>query len=747
MSSSHHEFLVAVVGQPNSGKSTLFTSLTSVHQEVGNYPGLTVDAKSGHYHDEGYRIEVIDLPGTYSFCGSSPEERTVKNLLLVERPEVVLLVLDASNFRRHLSFALELLEMQLPTIICLNFMDVAKRRGILIDPEKLERITGMPVVSLIGTKGNGMRTLRETVLAVGKQNQHAPGSWMIDYGPELEKVLKQVEERIRANGHLTEDFSPRWLAVKLLENDREARRFVEHHTHDDTWKDLLDFAADQFDLFIFSHFGSPKRNILERRIELADQINSEVESRTKPRRIHFSDRIDAIACHFLFGPILLLLIMCIIFQLTFRIADGWKWFPVLSESGLDWTTPVQFLAMIFHQWLPGELARLFSIDPGPLRSFIDHGVLAGMGGVIQFVPVIFIMFTLLAILEQSGYIARVAMIMDGFMRRFGLQGQSILPLVLGGGISGGCAVPAIMAARSIPHFRQRLLTILVIPMLNCGGKLPVYAMLIAAFFPTRQGLVMAGVVFFSWCVALFSAWLFGKTLVRGHELPLLLEIPSYQFPKMKDVFATAGRQSGEFLKKAGTIILLANIILWFLMSYPRPEQIVSIESRGSDTAEVDGIRDSFDIRNSYAAAIGRFLEPIGQYAGFDWKTNVALIGGLATKELIVSSTITLYGAEAQENHQDQVILPEDLPSLEKKGSVNGHENESIVSVLRENARRSTPYKGFALLVFIMLYAPCSGTLVAIYRMTGSLKWVCFSMIYNTVLAFTLAVLIYQIGNL
>ncbi|MDO5579582.1 MAG: ferrous iron transport protein B [Planctomycetia bacterium] len=744
MFSSSSEFLVAVVGQPNSGKSTIFTSLTSVHQEVGNYPGLTVDAKSGHYHDEGYRIEVIDLPGTYSFCGSSPEERTVKNLLLVERPEVVLLVLDASNFRRHLSFALELLEMQLPTIICLNFMDVAKRRGILIDPEKLERISGMPVVSMIGAKGDGIRSLRETVVAVGRQNQHTPGSWLIDYGPELEKVLKQVEERIRANSHLTEDFSPRWLAVKLLENDREARRFVEHHTHDDTWKDLLDFAADQVDLFLLSHNGSAKKRILERRIELADQINTEVESRTKPRRFHFSDRIDAIACHFLFGPLLLLLIMCLIFQLTFRIADGWNWFPVFSELGIDWTTPVQFLAALFHQWIPDALARWFSLEPGPLRSFIDHGVLAGMGGVIQFVPVIFIMFTLLAILEQSGYIARVAMIMDGFMRRFGLQGQSILPLVLGGGLSGGCAVPAIMAARSIPNFRQRLLTILVIPMLNCGGKLPVYAMLIAAFFPNRQGLTMASVVFFSWAVALFSSWLLGKTLVRGQELPLLLEIPSYQFPKFREVFATAARQSSEFLKKAGTIILLANIILWFLMSYPRPEPLVhnQRDSRGRQVNE-----DTFDIRNSYAASIGRTLEPIGKFAGFDWKTNVALIGGLATKELIVSSTITLYGAEAQENLQNGKQSSASDLSSENRDLISEQESKNLVSVLKDNARHSSPWKGFALLVFIMLYAPCSGTLVAIYRMTGSLKWVAVSMIYNTSLAFILAVLIYQIGNL
>ncbi len=730
--------LVAIVGQPNSGKSTLFSLLTRMHQEVGNYPGLTTDAKSGHYHEGNFRLEVVDLPGTYSFTSSSSEERVVKNLLLLDRPEVVLLMVDASNIRRHLPFVLELLEMQLPTIICLNFMDVTKRRGINIDPRKLEEITGIPVVSMICSNGTGLSVLRAKILEVGGRNEHTPRPWKIDYSSDLEKTLANIENFIRGHEHLTEDFSPRWLAVKLAENDREARRFAEHHTHDDSWKKLLDDCADQVDLYLMNHQCTPKKDILEQRHSDAEKLYKEVVQRVKPRSFHFSDRIDKIVCHPLLGPIVLCFIMLTVFHLTFQIADGWPWIPLWSEQQFEWVSPVAFLSTLFHQWLPNWLDILFKLQPGPLQSLIHHGILAGMGGVIQFVPVIFVMFTMLALLEQSGYIARVAMVMDSFMRRFNLQGLSILPMVLGGGLSGGCAVPAIMATRTITNSRQRLLTILVIPMLNCGGKLPVYAMLIASFFASMQGLVMCGIVCISWILALLSAWFLGKTFIKGHELPLLLEIPSYQLPKWQDVLSTAVLQSGEFLKKAGTIILIANIFLWFLMTYPADNKLAENDQTVQQVMEQE---EASVTTTSYAASIGHLLEPVGKWAGFNWKDNVALLGGMATKELIVSSMVTLYEMDSDKTRGSEV-KNSDFPT--NNNSKKGTPLESLRTSVPEHQR---PFKALALLIFVMLYAPCSGTLVAIYRITKSLHWVLFSIFYNTLLAFFIAVIIYQTGVL
>ena len=787
--------LAVIVGQPNSGKSTIFNLLTRIHQDVGNYPGLTTDARSGHYHEGDYRIEIVDLPGTYSFSTSSNEERIVKNVLLLDRPEVVLVVIDAANFRRHLPFVFDLLEMQLPTIICLSFSDTARRRGIRLDPDLLSQKLKVCVIPMVAPKGEGLSLLREKIIEIGSRDIHKPTGWRNDYGPELEAELADLERKLTDHQHLVEDFPPRWLAVKLLENDREARRFVEHHTHDDSWQPLLDYAEDQIDKYILKAQNSPKKQMLETRLRLAEDLNALVFKRDKPEALHFSDRLDAVACHPFYGLLILAALLFIIFGLTFHLADIWHWIPVYSQSCWEWLSPVELLSHLFHQWLPDWIESIFSIESSGFSSFLRHGVLAGMGGVIQFVPVIFIMFTMLAILEQSGYIARVAMIMDGFMRRFGLQGLSVLPMVLGGGISGGCAVPAIMAARSITNFRQRLLTSLIIPMFNCGGKLPVYAMLIASCFTRGKSLIMVLTVLCSWLIALLSALLLSKTVLKGSQLPLLLEIPSYQFPKLRDVLETACRQSGEFLKKAGTIILAANILLWFLMSFPAENQekghktlsgeetaqVLTAEknkadfdkngsqnkvadqasSKDFDRANIDKTseqqkNDIFDnaeigrnIETSYASMIGRSLEPISRYAGFDWKDNVAFLSGLAAKEMIVGSYVSLYGMKngSETIKKDNLLITEHVNQKSELSTTNNRQNDTALTALHASLNKYGPAKVFALLIFIMLYAPCSGTLVAIYRISNSARWVMFSMVYNTVLAFTLAVLVYQIGKL
>ncbi|MDO5553743.1 MAG: ferrous iron transport protein B [Planctomycetia bacterium] len=753
MSSRQENVSAVITGQPNSGKSSVFRLLTRIHQDVSNYPGTTVDTKSGHYHEGDLRITVVDMPGTYTLSSETPESRITKNFIFSERPEVVIAVVDATHLRRSLLLLLELAEMQVPLVICLNFWDVAKRRGAVCDCKLLENYFQAPVIPLVATRGTGLDDLRKAIVSVCRKHEHFRPDWRIRYDESLEKILSKIEDKLRESEHLVEDFPPRYLAVKLAEGDRQARRLVEHHTHDDSWQKLLTFADEEFFFFIDIYDQTPRKLIVAGRRALVEKIASESFRQDRPNRSLRSDLIDRYVCHPIFGPAILLCLMVLVFEITFQVADQLAWLPVWGGQGLSWMTPVELLDTFFHLWLPDWLESHLHLTSPVLSSFLRHGVLAGMGGVIQFVPVIFVMFTMLALLEQSGYVARVAMIMDRFMRRFGLAGRSILPIVLGGGIAGGCAVPAIMAARSIGNRRSRLLTVLIIPMLNCGGKLPIYGMLVAAFFSAYQGLVMTAVLFFSWACALATAWLLARTILKGPELPLLLELPTYQLPPVKEVLGSSLRQSGEFLKKAGTVILAANIFLWFLMSFPQagphptvpgsPSE-VAMEVATSDLQRPAGPTDDSattvpasslsSLDHSYAAAIGRFLEPVTGLAGFNWKDNVSFIGGTAAKELIVSSMSTLYNAERSEAERDD----DSQSQKERRGR--------LLNTLA-NSDEWSPLKALAMLVFVMLYAPCSGTVVTMYRVTGSWHWPAFSYLFNTALALALAIAIYQIGSL
>ncbi len=735
----HHELLVALVGQPNSGKSTVFNHLTGLSQTIANYPGVTVTKKSGHYHEGERRIEVVDLPGTYSLTSYSQEERVTRDFLLLERPEVVVVVVDAANFRRHLYLVFQLLELQIPLLLCLNMMDVAARRGLEIDIPGLEKELGVPIVSTVGRKGEGFELLRKKINAVADENKHESTGWKIDYGP-LEEVVAEIETVLAQKEHLVEDFSPRWLAVKLLENDREARRIIQHHTHDNDWERILDQGVQKLRDYEERTGDSPRKTIAQQRNERAESIETKFIKRIKTP-IRNSDRIDKIACHPIWGIFVIALVMFLTFEFAFNIAQGWNWIPWFH----GWTSPVGVCEMLFNDWIPAAADSWLRLEDGDLKSLIDDGIIAGVGGVVVFVPVIFFIFLCLAILEQSGYIARVVVVLDRVMRRFQLHGQSVLPMILGGGIVGGCAVPAVMATRTMREPKERILTILVIPFMNCGAKIPVYALLISAFFFAYKGLLMAAIIFLSWGVALASAWLLGKTIVRGTPTPLLIELPSYQLPDPRDVLMTACRQSWWFLKKAGTIILAVNVFLWVMMYYPTPKE------PNADTKT--------RLAGSYAAQLGRTLAPVTKYAGFDWRDNVALIGGFAAKEVIVSSLSTIYGIEAdgeeektERKSDEPFIAKTDVPT--KLGPVEeiieseelDAQGKRLASKLRTEEGWS-PWKAFALLIFVMVYAPCIPTCAVIWKETGAIKYMFLAMVYSTTLAFALAVLVYQIGRL
>ncbi|MDR0704803.1 MAG: ferrous iron transport protein B [Planctomycetaceae bacterium] len=743
----HDEILAVLVGQPNSGKSTVFNYLTGLHQTVANYPGITVTKKSGHYHDGKRRIEVVDLPGTYSLTSYSQEERVTRDFLLLERPEVVVIVVDASNLRRHLYFVFQLLELQIPLVICLNMMDLAWRRGLSIDIPTLEKSLGVPIIPTNARNGEGLEELRRKINAISAKHEHEfPAAWKINYGT-LEPLIDEFDAAFSQKESLAQDFPPRWLAVKLLENDREARRIIQHHTHDKDWEPILESCVQKVEEHEKNGGDSPRKIIASSRNALAETIEKETVQRASvPRRN--SDTLDWFFCHPLFGLAGVAAVMFITFQLAFNLADGWTWFPWISEEGsFEWNTPLGAVDSIFSVWLPALFDFCFHLPDGDLHSLIYDGIIAGVGGVLTFVPTIFFIFIFISILEQSGYIARVVVVLDRLMRFFGLHGQSILPMILGGGIVGGCALPAVMATRSMREQRERLLTIMVVPLMNCGAKVPVYALLISAFFLEYQGLMLATIILISWAIALIAASVLGKLFIGGEPSPLVMELPTYQVPSVRDIVFTAGLQTWWFVKKAGTIILAVNVLLWVLMYYPRPA-----DPDANTTTQLAG---------SYAAQMGRVFEPVSQYAGFDWRDNVALIGGFAAKEVIVSTMATMYGIEAEEENEKNTEQLASVPIVPTVPTVPSIENETkeIEAIdtedldlqgkrlaIRLRAEGNwTMLKAFVFLLFVMIYNPCFATCAVIWRETGHIKYMLMTMAYTNGLALILSVMVYQLA--
>ena len=744
----HDEILAALVGQPNSGKSTVFNYLTGLHQTVANYPGVTVSKKSGHYHEGKRRIEVVDLPGTYSLTSYSQEERVTRDFLLLERPEVVVLVMDASNLRRHLYLAFQLRELQVPLIICLNMMDLAQRRGFQINVAKLEEFLGVPVVPTVARQvsrctqcsiqdGNrvdgcstGLETLRRCILSVAQKHDHeAQPDWKVNYG-DLEPLIAELDALFAEKPPIAQDFPTRWLALKLLENDREARRIIQHHTHEPGWEELLKTCQQKIEQYNQSGSDSPKKIIASKRNDYAETVEQETTYRfSLPRRR--SDRADQVLCHPVAGLFCVAAILFLMFSLAFNLADGIHWFPWVSPSKtLEWQTPIGAVDSVFSVWIPLWLDAFLELPEGDIRSLLYDGIVAGVGGVVTFMPIIFLIFFFVSVLEQSGYMARVVVVVDRLMRLFGLHGHSIVPMLLAGGIVGGCAVPAVMAARTMREQRERVLTMMILPLMNCGGKIPVYTLLVSAFFLAYKEFMLAAIMLISWTCAFTVALLLGKWFVKGTPSPLLIELPTYQIPMLSDVTRTAGLQSWWFIKRAATVILLANVFLWALMYYPRPDGNTQSPQRQQEA--------------SYAARLGQFFEPVSKYAGFDWRDNVALIGGIAAKEVIVSSMITMYEIDEEEPTDGGRQTTTEEPEIDSDGQ-NSQDKRLAVRLRTEGGW--TAWKAFAMLLFVMLYSPCVATCAVIWRETGHIKYMLAAILYTNALAFFLAVIVYQLGNL
>jgi len=729
--------MIALAGNPNSGKTTLFNALTGSRQHVGNYPGVTVEKKVGVYSQQKQSYTIVDLPGTYSLTAYSLEEIVARDFLVDEKPSVVIDIVDASNLERNLYLSIQLLEMGIPLCIALNMVDAAELRGITVDADKLSALLDVPVVPTVARTGRGKEALMESAARVAQKNRPS-GVLRISYGHDIDRALFRMEQKIESAGFLTDRYLPRWIALKYMEGDSHLLA-IGRSSNPQLSGELEAMVAEVADHLEATLQTDPESMIADQRYGFIRSIINQgvVSRRGRPDRVMLSDRLDRVLTHRVAGPLIMAAILFAVYQFTFAFGDvpvGWL------ESGFGWL---------------GSAAEA-GLPDGPLKSLVTSALIDGVGGVLGFVPLILFMFFAIAILEDSGYLARVAFMLDRVFQFFGLHGSSVMAYIVSGGIAGGCAVPGVMATRTLKSPKERLATILTIPFMNCGAKLPVFALLVAAFFASREALMMFLLTLISWGGALLVARLLRSTIIKGTPTPFVMELPPYRMPTVRGVLTHTWERTWQYIRKAGTVILGISILLWALMTFPGlPADVQqSFESRrqaaiaAAEPAAVQAIRggtgaasqspaagalaarlQSIDLqesearlKHSLAGRIGILLEPLSRWAGFDWRTNIALVGGFAAKEVVVSTLGTAYSM----------------------GALDPEESAPLGMQLAETPGWR-PLTALSLILFVMFYSPCFVAVVCIARETGAWRWGFFAMAFNTVLAFGLAVAVYQLG--
>ncbi len=539
---------MALAGNPNSGKTTLFNAITGSHQHVGNYPGVTVEMKSGWARLGSERIEVVDLPGTYSLTAWSGEELVARNFLVEGWPSVVVDVVDASNLERNLYLAVQFLEMGIPLVVALNMVDVARGRGIEIGEAARSKRLGVPVVRTIGVSGEGLDALLATAAEVARVGSGKPWRPLdLSYGREMDEVLSDLRGILSADEGLPGELPPSWLAVKLLDADSEITDLVRRRARGAARiAGIIERTVRHTEVTLDD---SPENILSDYRYAFISNAVAGCVTRPAEDRRTLTDRIDRVLTHRLVGPALLIGVIWLLYKFTFQASE----LPMaLIDAGFGW----------LHRAVQASMAD------GPLRSLLVSGIIDGVGGVMSFVPIIMFMFFFIAILEDSGYMARMAFILDRLLRTFGMHGNSMLALIVSGGLAGGCAVPGVMATRTLRDPKERITTILVVPLLNCGAKLPVHALLIAAFFPAYRGEMMLLLTVLGWVFVVVAARILRSTVLSGDPSPFVMELPPYRVPTLRGLLIHMWERTFMYLKKAGTTILAASVILWALMNYP-----------------------------------------------------------------------------------------------------------------------------------------------------------------------------------
>ena len=699
---------VALVGNPNCGKTSIFNIAAHAHERVGNYSGVTVDEKVGTFEYGGYTFHLVDLPGTYSLSAYSPEELYVRKHIIEKSPDIILNVVDGSNLERNLYLTTQLIDMDITMVMALNMYDELKRSGDKLDIEQLSTLLGMPIIPTTGRNGAGIGDLFNKIIEVFEGRDTKTRHIHVNHGHELEQHIKTLRTELYEHG-FSDSLSTRFLSIKLLENDKQLEQYTAERDPDGSVLEMRNRIAEEFK----KHSG---RRLVDKDISKGHQVGVEAEHqdiesaitdakyafvrgalaecyvKNEKSTLHaHTDKIDAVVTHRWLGYPVFLVVMFITFFCTFAV----------GQYPMDW------LEALFN-WF-GDLVGS-AMSEGPLRSLLVDGIIAGVGSVMVFLPNILILYLFISFMEDSGYMARAAFIMDKLMHRMGLHGKSFIPMIMG----FGCNVPAIMATRTIEDRKSRLLTMLVIPVMSCSARIPVYVILVSAFFSQYAAFVLTGLYLLGMIMAVLMAKLFSRFFVKGDSLPFVMELPPYRMPTAKAVLRHTWEKGKEYLKKMATIILGASIIVWALSYFPT-----------NDNRQLQA-------ENSYMAKIGKAIEPAMRPCGFDWRQSVSLLAGVGAKEVVASTMAVVYATSGDE----AAMLEEDIES---------EENESRISELVRN--NMTPLSAASMLLFILLYMPCVSTVVAIKNESGRWKWALFTVAYTIGLAWIVSTLFFQIGSL
>ncbi|MBQ3740129.1 MAG: ferrous iron transport protein B [Bacteroidales bacterium] len=714
---------VALVGNPNCGKTSFFNHATGMREKVGNYSGVTVDSKIGIFKYKDYTIQIADLPGTYSLTEYTPEELYVREYVFDHHPDVVLNIVDASNLERNLFLTTQLIDMNLPMVMALNMFDELEHNHDKLDVKMLSRMLGFPIVPTVSSKGAGIEDVMKNIVDVYENMEQNTKHIHINYGADIEKSIEILKEIIKQDTVIDSEYPARYIAIKLLENDQATLKSVERHVK---IGELKKSAAEQREILEKSYREDAATVISGAKYGFVRGALAETYTVGKDRSKQKAYTIDNILTHKWLGFPILIFFLWFMFQMTFTLG----------------AYPQVWLEMFFG-WLGDVISR--HMADGMLKDLIVDGIIAGVGGVCSFLPNILILFFFISILEDTGYMARAAFLMDKLMHRMGLHGKSFIPYIIG----FGCSVPAIMATRTLENKKDRILTIITVPFMSCSARLPVYLLLISAIFTKHQGLILTSIYLFGVVMAVLTSLLMKKIAFKDNKDQFVMELPPYRLPTFRNAVVHMWDKSVQYLKKMGTVILVATVIIWALEYFPQHSPQIDrytaqIEQVSADTemdeavkaAQIEQLefdRSVVQTENSYIGRVGRAIAPVFKPLGFDWKMGVSLLTGLAAKEIVVSSMGVLYHADAEADEHSSALQASIQAQTWTSGELKGQ-------------KVFTPLVAYAFMIFILLYVPCVAAVTAVYKEAGG-KWATFTVLFNTLVAWIMAFLVYQIGML
>lgn len=734
------EVNVVLVGNPNAGKTTLFNYASGSREHVGNYSGVTVDSKVARFKYKGYTFNITDLPGTYSLTAYTPEELYVRQYIHEHTPDVIINVVDASNLERNLYLTTQLIDMDLKVVIALNMYDELQEKGDQFDYASLGKMIGVPFIPTVGSKGKGITELFDKIINVYTDKDKTLRHIHINYGEHIEEAIGSIQNLIKQdeNLNITVRYSSRYLAIKLLERDRRAQSILSETPN---WEVIKKMAEQQIKRLEQIFQEDSETLITDAKYGFIAGALKETFKEGAHTKRKTTEIVDTFITHKLFGFPIFIFFMWVMFYSTFT----------LGSYPMDW---IDQGITLFSNWLSSLMTE------GPFKDLLIGGIISGVGSVVVFLPNILLLFFFISLLEDTGYMARAVFIMDKVMHKIGLHGKSFIPLVMG----FGCNVPAIMASRTIENKNNRMVTMLINPFMSCSARLPVYILIIGAFFPNNPGTILFLIYIIGIALAVIMALIFKKTLFKGDDVPFVMELPPYRIPTLRSTVRHMWTKGGQYLKKMGGVILVAVIFTWALGYYPKnveysknyPELISAIETEYTGLIE-KASTDSLSVtllnsekqakvhelelmmtaehqEKSYLGRIGKTIEPVIKPLGFDWKMGVSLLSGVAAKEIVVSTLGVLYQADISDDSSATTLAEKLRKETYKSGEKAG---QPVFS----------PLVALSFLLFILIYFPCVAVVAAIKKESGSWKWAAFTIVYTTGLAWFIAFVTYQVGSL